>query len=157
MISAEVFAQAAREKGFGLWTGVPCSYLKPFINYVIDSKSLRYVAAANEGDAVAIAALGHYLACLGKRKESLENIKLAQQLAQKDMIVYYFSATALCALNKQDEALSAVHNALSLGFPPHMVDADAGLSSLKELPEYRAAITESIQEDMKTTDGDSTQ
>jgi phosphonopyruvate decarboxylase len=30
--------------------------LKPFINYVIDAPGLRYVAAANEGDAVAIAA-----------------------------------------------------------------------------------------------------
>ncbi len=47
--------EAARQRGFGLWTGVPCSYLKPFINYVIDAPDLRYVAAANEGDAVAIA------------------------------------------------------------------------------------------------------
>ncbi len=55
MISAEAFVEAARQRGFGLWTGVPCSYLKPFINYVIDAPDLRYVAAANEGDAVAIA------------------------------------------------------------------------------------------------------
>ncbi|HEU4420521.1 MAG TPA: phosphonopyruvate decarboxylase [Planctomycetota bacterium] len=47
---------AALERGFHLYTGVPCSYLKPFINYVINSKALRYVPAANEGDAVAIAA-----------------------------------------------------------------------------------------------------
>ena len=33
-----------------------CSYLKPFINYVIDSADLDYLGAANEGDAVAIAA-----------------------------------------------------------------------------------------------------
>jgi phosphonopyruvate decarboxylase len=50
-----MFVEAARQRGFGLWTGVPCSYLKPFINYVIDAPDLRYVAAANEGDAVAIA------------------------------------------------------------------------------------------------------
>jgi phosphonopyruvate decarboxylase len=55
MISAQLFAQAAKARGFGLWTGVPCSYLKPLINYVIDAPDLRYVAAANEGDAVAIA------------------------------------------------------------------------------------------------------
>jgi hypothetical protein len=78
-------------------------------------------------------------------------------LAQKDMFVYYFSATALCALNEQDEALSAVHNALSLGWPLHMVEADAGLASLKELPEYHAVITESIQENTKITNGDSNQ
>jgi len=56
MIKAERFIAAVKESGFGLWTGVPCSYLKPFINYVIDDPAQRYVAAANEGDAVAIAA-----------------------------------------------------------------------------------------------------
>jgi phosphonopyruvate decarboxylase len=39
---------------------VPCSYLTPLIDAAIDSSSLRYVGAANEGDAVAIAC-GAYL------------------------------------------------------------------------------------------------
>jgi len=56
MIDARGFVEAATGLGFGLYTGVPCSYLKPLINHVIDSKSLRYVGAVNEGDAVAIAA-----------------------------------------------------------------------------------------------------
>ena len=56
MFEASKFVEAAERKGFGLYSGVPCSYLKPFINYVIDSDQLRYVGAANEGDAVAIAA-----------------------------------------------------------------------------------------------------
>jgi phosphonopyruvate decarboxylase len=55
MITAESFIDAAKEKGFDFYTGVPCSYLTPFINYVIDSPELRYVGATNEGDAVAIA------------------------------------------------------------------------------------------------------
>jgi len=55
MIQAEEFILAAKQQGFGFYTGVPCSYLKPFINYVIDSSDLRYVGAANEGDAIAIA------------------------------------------------------------------------------------------------------
>jgi phosphonopyruvate decarboxylase len=55
VIGAEVFGREALKKGFGLWTGVPCSYLKPLINYVIDSPDIRYIAAVNEGDAVAIA------------------------------------------------------------------------------------------------------
>jgi phosphonopyruvate decarboxylase len=54
MIEARTFIEAAIRHGFGLYAGVPCSYLKPFINYVIDSEQLRYVGAANEGDAVAI-------------------------------------------------------------------------------------------------------
>lgn len=56
MIDAPSFIAAATARGFGLYAGVPCSYLTPFINYVINSGSLRYVGAANEGDAVAIAA-----------------------------------------------------------------------------------------------------
>jgi len=56
MIEAEQFIQAARDHGFALYTGVPCSYLQSFINYVIDADQLRYIGAANEGDAVAIAA-----------------------------------------------------------------------------------------------------
>lgn len=56
MIQSEDFIRAARAMGFGLYTGVPCSYLKSFINSVIDSADLHYVSAANEGDAVAIAA-----------------------------------------------------------------------------------------------------
>jgi phosphonopyruvate decarboxylase len=56
MLTAQTFVEAAKRRGFSLWTGVPCSYLKPFINYVIDDTSLRYVSASNEGDAVAIAA-----------------------------------------------------------------------------------------------------
>ncbi len=54
MIEAGSFISAAKEQGFSFYSGVPCSYLKPFINYVIDSDDLRYVGAANEGDAVAI-------------------------------------------------------------------------------------------------------
>jgi phosphonopyruvate decarboxylase len=55
MIKAENFFEVAGKLGFGLYTGVPCSYLKSFINYVIDSPDLRYVGATNEGNAVAIA------------------------------------------------------------------------------------------------------
>lgn len=55
MIDASDFITAARERGFGLWSGVPCSYLTPFINRIIDDSDLRYVGATNEGDAVAIA------------------------------------------------------------------------------------------------------
>ncbi|NOU34553.1 MAG: phosphonopyruvate decarboxylase [Polyangiaceae bacterium] len=55
MISAESFVKESTKYGFTLWTGVPCSYLKPFINYVIDAPDLDYIGATNEGDAVAIA------------------------------------------------------------------------------------------------------
>jgi phosphonopyruvate decarboxylase len=56
MIDARSFIDAARAEGFGLYTGVPCSYLKPLINHAIDDPAVRYVGATNEGDAVAMAA-----------------------------------------------------------------------------------------------------
>ena len=56
MIEAHEFIRAAGARGFGLYAGVPCSYLKPFINTVIDSPDLAYIGTANEGDAIAVAA-----------------------------------------------------------------------------------------------------
>ncbi len=56
MIEAEEFVEAARALGFRHYTGVPCSFLTPFINYVINDDSLIYVSSANEGDALATAA-----------------------------------------------------------------------------------------------------
>ena len=61
MITAADFIDAARERGFDFWTGVPCSFLTPLINGVLSDRSLRYVGAASEGEAVAIAA-GAWLA-----------------------------------------------------------------------------------------------
>ena len=61
MITAEAFIAAAQKRGFDFFTGVPCSYLTPLINGVLSDRSLRYVGAASEGEAVAIAA-GAWLA-----------------------------------------------------------------------------------------------
>jgi len=56
MIQARDFIEAARAHGFEWYAGVPCSYLTPFINYVLQDAKLHYVSMANEGDAVALIA-----------------------------------------------------------------------------------------------------
>ncbi len=56
MIEARDFVAAARERGFDWYAGVPCSFLTPFINYVLQDPALHYVSMANEGDAVALLA-----------------------------------------------------------------------------------------------------
>lgn len=61
MIEADSFLRPAREAGFDFYTGVPCSFLTPVINRVISDPETNYVAAASEGEAVAIAA-GAWLA-----------------------------------------------------------------------------------------------
>ena len=55
MIQASDFINPAREFGFKTWAGVPCSFLTPFINSIIDDPDLTYISSANEGDAVATA------------------------------------------------------------------------------------------------------
>ena len=56
MIQPRDFVDAARLRGFSGYAGVPCSFLTPFINFVISDARLNYWSAANEGDAVAMAA-----------------------------------------------------------------------------------------------------
>ena len=53
-MNANALLDALREHGFGLISGVPCSYLTPLINATIDDSNTRYINAANEGEAVAI-------------------------------------------------------------------------------------------------------
>ncbi|MCW8873772.1 MAG: phosphonopyruvate decarboxylase [Xanthomonadales bacterium] len=55
MIQASDFIGPAKALGFTRWAGVPCSFLTPFINSVIDDPDMSYLSAANEGDAVAAA------------------------------------------------------------------------------------------------------
>jgi phosphonopyruvate decarboxylase len=64
MISAASFVEHLRGLGYSQYAGVPCSFLKPFINYVIDDATLDYVGAASEGEAVGFTLGAH----LGGRK-----------------------------------------------------------------------------------------
>jgi len=56
MLVGQDFLKPAKAMGFNFFTGVPCSFLTPIINAVIGEKSLDYVSASSEGEAVAIAA-----------------------------------------------------------------------------------------------------
>ncbi|WP_045519161.1 phosphonopyruvate decarboxylase [Neobacillus niacini] len=58
MISTKAFGDELKSLGFDFYSGVPCSFLKNLINFAINE--CDYVAATNEGEAVAIAA-GAYL------------------------------------------------------------------------------------------------
>ncbi|MGE7090286.1 phosphonopyruvate decarboxylase [Lysinibacillus sp. NPDC048646] len=58
MLNTIEFGNELKRLGFDFYSGVPCSFLKNLINYSINE--CEYIAAANEGDAVAIAS-GAYL------------------------------------------------------------------------------------------------
>jgi phosphonopyruvate decarboxylase len=59
MIDAADFFAGLDGQGLGPVFGVPCSFLQPLINYGISSPAHRYLAANNEGEAVAMAAGAH--------------------------------------------------------------------------------------------------
>ncbi|MFF2155020.1 phosphonopyruvate decarboxylase [Paenibacillus chitinolyticus] len=57
-MDTKLFGEELKKLGYSFFSGVPCSFLKNLINYAINE--CDYVAAANEGDAVAIAS-GAYI------------------------------------------------------------------------------------------------
>ena len=61
MINSSEFLNVCKDEGYTLFAGTPCSYLKPFINFVIDDEELDFVETTNEGDAVALSS-GAWLA-----------------------------------------------------------------------------------------------
>jgi phosphonopyruvate decarboxylase len=64
VITGESLLNALEDRGIGPYTGTPCSYLQPLISYTIQRRKSDFIMAANEGEAIAIAA-GAWLA--GKR------------------------------------------------------------------------------------------
>ena len=61
MLSAAAVVNHLDHHKFGPYIGVPCSFLKPLINYLIDYRPGEYLAVNNEGEAIAVAS-GAYLA-----------------------------------------------------------------------------------------------
>ncbi len=99
MINAEAFIEAARDHGFSRYTGVPCSYLTPFINYVINDEQLSYISSANEGDAVATAA---GLALGGQRAVAMmQNSGLGNAVNPLTSLAHTFSIPVLLIVTRR--------------------------------------------------------
>lgn len=93
MIEARQFIDHARGMGYAWYAGVPCSFLTPFINYVIDDDSLSYVSSANEGDALAAAAGAH----IGGRRAvvMMQNSGLGNAVSPLTSLAYTFRIPVL--------------------------------------------------------------
>lgn len=101
MISAEEFVSSCSSRGFSFFTGVPCSLLKPLINYVIKSPNLDYVIASSEGEAIGIAA-GVYLA--GKRSVVMcQNSGLGNMVNPLTSLNYPFRIPVLLIVTQRGE------------------------------------------------------
>jgi phosphonopyruvate decarboxylase len=94
MIEARNFVEAARERGFRWYAGVPCSFLTPFINYVLQDPSLHYVSMANEGDAVAliagVALAGDASAPYGRGVAMMQNSGLGNAVSPLTSLTWTF-------------------------------------------------------------------
>jgi phosphonopyruvate decarboxylase len=94
MIEARDFVEAARERGFRWYAGVPCSFLTPFINYVLQEPSLHYVSMANEGDAVAliagVALAGDASAPYGRGVAMMQNSGLGNAVSPLTSLTWTF-------------------------------------------------------------------
>jgi phosphonopyruvate decarboxylase len=94
MIEAREFVEAARQRGFCWYAGVPCSFLTPFINYVLQDPSLHYVSMANEGDAVAliagIALAGDAGAPYGRGVSMMQNSGLGNAVSPLTSLTWTF-------------------------------------------------------------------
>ena len=92
MIKAKSFIEIASHYGFNTYSGVPCSFLTPFINEVI-SNNLNYIPASNEGDAIAIASG----AWLGRQKgiAMMQNSGLGNAISPLTSLNYPFKIPIL--------------------------------------------------------------
>jgi phosphonopyruvate decarboxylase len=101
MISSAEFIEPAKSFGFNTWAGVPCSFLTPFINSVIDDPDMSYTGAANEGDAVAIAT-GAALA--GRRAVALmQNSGLGNAVSPLSSLNWVFRIPVLLIITLRGE------------------------------------------------------
>ena len=102
MIKASDFIEPAKSLGFRHWAGVPCSFLTPFINSVIDDPDMSYISAANEGDAVA-AASGAALA--GRRAVAMmQNSGLGNAVSPLSSLNWVFRIPVLLIITLRGEA-----------------------------------------------------
>lgn len=101
MIAAEQFMQPALARGFDFWTGVPCSYLTPFINYVLADARLNYVGATSEGEAIGLAA-GAALA--GRKAVAIcQNSGLGNMVNPLTSLAYTFQLPLLLIVTHRGE------------------------------------------------------
>ncbi|WP_338532995.1 phosphonopyruvate decarboxylase [Paenibacillus peoriae] len=85
-MDTKLLGEELKKLGFTFFSGVPCSFLKSLINYAINE--CDYVAAANEGDAVAIAS-GAYIG--GKKSVVLmQNSGLTNAVSPLTSLTYPF-------------------------------------------------------------------
>jgi TolB-like protein/tetratricopeptide (TPR) repeat protein len=92
----------------------------------------------NSTSGLVLARKAYYLALLGRELEARQYLSRAIDAAPLDIQVTYFNATTYCVLGELELAMDNVEQALELGYPWFILQADAGLKSLRNMPRYEA-------------------
>jgi phosphonopyruvate decarboxylase len=128
MIEARHFVEAARARGFHWYAGVPCSFLTPFINFVLQDETLRYVSMTNEGDAVAfvagIAIAGEAGAAHGRGVAMMQNSGLGNAVSPLTSLTWTFRLPQLLIVTwrAQPGVADEPQHALMGPITPKMLD-----------------------------------
>lgn len=147
MITAAEFLAPARAAGLDFFTGVPCSYLTPLINGVA-SADVGYLSAANEGEAIALAA-GAWLA--GRRPVvMMQNSGLGNALSPITSLLAPFAIPLLLVITWRGRPgeVDEPQHALMGPITPALLDL-VGLPH-RQFPTDVAAVAPAIQH---ATDG----
>jgi TolB-like protein/Tfp pilus assembly protein PilF len=92
----------------------------------------------NSAAGYTLASKAYYLALSGREPESRQYLSRAVDAAPGDIEVAYVNATTYCVLGELELAMDNVEQAVELGYPWFIVQADAGLKSLRKMPQYEA-------------------
>lgn len=84
----------------------------------------------SQSDALIIAPLAQYHAHYGNRERAAELIVMALELEPENIYVQYFSAVTYIRLGDNEKAISAIEKAVQLGYPPNLLEPDAGLAPI---------------------------
>jgi phosphonopyruvate decarboxylase len=128
MLEARDFVEAARARGFRWYAGVPCSYLTPFINYVLQDPQLHYVSMANEGDAVALVAgitlAGDAQGGVGRGVTMMQNSGLGNAVSPLTSLTWTFGLPQLLIVTwrGQPGVPDEPQHALMGPITPHMLE-----------------------------------
>jgi phosphonopyruvate decarboxylase len=150
MVEPVEVATVLREFGFSWYSGVPCSYLRPFLNYLGSASEEKYFGAASEGEALGIG-MGAYLA--GRRTVVMcQNSGLGNMVNPLTSMNFPFRIPSLLFVTWRGQASISDE-------PQHSQMGSSTIPLLEALkvpwrlfPQEHAALRQSLQEAAKTMD-----
>jgi tetratricopeptide (TPR) repeat protein len=98
------------------------------------------VLRVNPSDANATVLLAHYYANIDESERAKELLVEALKRAPRDMYTFYNTAVTNVRLGETEQALTAIEQAVDLGYPVVLLGLDAGLMPLRESDRFTALL-----------------